>query len=157
MATRYFKKPSPRTKVVLPDGRTGIEFWTFDGTSGYFETQNMAIVEHFLDCMRKNRYGITEVAQLEYEEAEKKKAKSGPFRQPLREEMGSSGVVVRTATALDTVAGRLATEAGAVNRQRVVSGPQAAVVETRPAPPVTAPLKPVFKPRTGKRIPKATT
>lgn len=156
MANRYFKKPSPGTKVVLPDGRTGIAFATIDGFSGYFATGNSTICEYFLDCMKKNRYGITEIAQAEYEEWAKKKASSSPFRQPWREEMGASGVTGRAANAQGTVAVKPPGETPSANRLANSADAQAVVAEARPAQAPTAPVKPVFKPPTGRRKAKTT-
>lgn len=150
MATRYFKKASPRTKVVLP-GLGAIEFDSIDNFTGYFQTGNEAIIEHFLDCMRKNRYGISEVSAAEYEEWAKKKGSSSPSKPLWREELGQSGVTGRAANAADTVAVRAAgTEVPQVNRQAT----QAAVVEAAPPQAAQAPIKPEFNPPTGRRKPK---
>ncbi len=155
MATRYFKKASPRTKVVLP-GLGTIEFDSIDNFTGYFKTGNEAIIEHFLDCMRKNRYGISEVSAEEYEEWAKKKASSSPLKPLLREEVGQSGVTGRVANAAETVVARAAVgkEVPAVNRQASAAAPQAAVVEVAPPGTARAPVKPEFNPPTGKRKPK---
>lgn len=148
---RYFKKASPRTKVVLP-GMGGIEFESFDNFTGYFKTGNEAIIEHFLDCMRKNRYGISEVSAEEYEEWAKKKASSSPLKPLWREEMGQSGVTGRAANAAETVVAKAAgAEVPTVNRQAYAAAPQAAVVEVAPPGTARAPIKPEFKPPTGKR------
>ena len=92
MATRFYKKSSPKTAVVL-DNHDRIEFKTLDQVWGYCGTDAPYVHEQFEKFMSQGRYGISEISAEEFvrDYLDKKKAGIQP-RRVWREEFGAGAV-----------------------------------------------------------------
>lgn len=64
-ALRYFKKLTPSNDVILP-GNIRIKFTTLDGLVGWLAHDNESVQQGLEQCIREQRYGLTEVSAQEY-------------------------------------------------------------------------------------------
>lgn len=147
MATRFFKKLSPSTPVVLGDGRK-IAFKTLNNIYGYHATNEEYVANEFLRFMRADKYGLSEIAFPEFDSEYVQKKSTGTPRKPFwREELSPSslaGILPNAANALAA-----AVESAAVVEKPSI--PKATVADPGTATPVVAPTVPDFKPATGRR------
>jgi hypothetical protein len=91
-SVKYYKKFSPRNPVVINNGQHALEFDTLDATIGYYATDDAKVQEQFLEFMKQQRYGISEVSAEEFHRdyVEKKRALNGSPAPRWREEIQSS-------------------------------------------------------------------
>ena len=155
MNLKFYKKFSPKTDVILDNG-TRIQFSTLDGVLGYFATDSELVQQQFDLFQKQQRYGITEIANEEFQtEYLEKKNHLGQSNHVWREEWGrGSSRSGRPVTAIlseqeleRAVAVKTPNDA-AINRGdlRISSPPAPLAIPTAPA------KKPEeIKPKVGKR------
>ena len=136
---RYFKKERPRTPIYLPNG-SQVKFETNDGITGYYESDDPNLINHFLTLIREKRGGIAEITAAEFQEG-KKKADSTPSKPSWREEFGG-GFMPDTLEVQPPVTQPTTTAPAAVVKPLDTPGPD---------PVAQAPKKPARPPNVGKR------
>jgi hypothetical protein len=114
MPTRFFKKFGPNNPPVYNSRK--IPFPSNDGLIGYRATDDAGEAAFYLQCLREQRYGLTEITAADYQsEYLEKKTAAGTRRGTIwsREELSASSYrrgglsvigadAVRAATALST-------------------------------------------------------
>lgn len=137
MAKRFFKKIAPTTRVVVSPVKV-IAFWTIDNLIGYHHTEDDSESAFFLQCMKEQRYGLSEITEAEYAEALAKKNSSTlpPSAIWQREEMGATGLRPSGLTVLGQSALLAATAIETQSDARPVATPSTVTVkrEELPAP-----------------------
>lgn len=81
---RYFKKSSPRTKVMLAEGAY-LQFTLVDNNTGIFATQDEKVLAQMDVAIANQRGGITEISHDEFRDLNEKK-KQHPLTRQWREE-----------------------------------------------------------------------
>ncbi len=129
MATvRFFKKFSPGNPVIINEGKHAVEFDSHDGVLGYFSTDDEGVQNQFLQFMREQRYGMSEISVEEYNrDYYEKKTQSTNSQQKWREEISGSFRLNRTNDANE----RLGSE-----RAQAVLGVNGNSDVRRPGPPI---------------------
>ena len=72
---RYFKKSSPRTPIWSPNG-DAIHFHSVDGKTGYYQTDDSAVLAQLDKCMAEGRGGLKETTAEDYDANWTKKKQS---------------------------------------------------------------------------------
>lgn len=144
-ATRFFKKQSPATAVVVPGGAK-VQFKSLNGVTGYYATNEPGLPAAFEQFMREGRYAITEISFQEFAADYLVKKNSGtPPARPWREEVSPS--TFRQAIQPAAVPSAAPVVAVAANPPP----PVGMAVADLPPPPATSPTPPDFRPPTGRR------
>ncbi len=89
---QVFKKTYPNNPVHLSTGK-GVRFEDFGNNTGFYVTDDPAIISEFADCMKAGRGGIRLSTMAEYEAAVKKKQNSPALRANSILEKQTAGLV----------------------------------------------------------------